>query len=231
MTELCKASDNMWELIVAHPALLLVMNRFGLSLGVGDKTVREACKEKHIDENTFLAVINLTINESKDYEVSPEEISLKALTAYLMNAHAYFFNFRYPSIRQKLIDAIDRSDAQFYALMLRYYDEYVNELKLHTEFEEKTIFARVDSNLKEETQVHTPIGNLHRWHEQIAMKMNEIKNIIIKYFPPNEDSSALNLAVYDLFACEEEFNNHCRIEDLLLTPAILANEIKAKKKR
>lgn len=219
----------MWELIVAHPALLLIMNRFGLSLGVGDKTVREACEEKHIDENTFLAVINLTINESGEDTVSPEDISLKSLTAYLINAHAYFFNFRYPSIRQKLIDAIDRSDAQFYALMLRYYDEYVNELKLHTEFEEKTIFARVDSNLTLKEEIH--IGNLHRWHEQIAMKMNEIKNIVIKYFPPNEDSSALNLAVYDLFACEEEFNNHCRIEDILLTPAILANEVKAKKKR
>jgi len=229
MTERCKASDNMWELIVAHPALLLIMNRFGLSLGVGDKTVREACEEKHIDENTFLAVINLTINESGEDTVSPEDISLKSLTAYLINAHAYFFNFRYPSIRQKLIDAIDRSDAQFYALMLRYYDEYVNELKLHTEFEEKTIFARVDSNLTLKEEIH--IGNLHRWHEQIAMKMNEIKNIVIKYFPPNEDSSALNLAVYDLFACEEEFNNHCRIEDILLTPAILANEVKAKKKR
>jgi regulator of cell morphogenesis and NO signaling len=231
MIKLCKAGDNMWELIVEHPALLLIMNRFGLSLGVGDKTILEACQEKNIDENTFLAVINLTINETETDMVSPEEISLKSLTAYLMNAHAYFFNFRYPSIRQKLIDAIDHSDAQFYALMLRYFDEYVNELKIHTDFEEKSIFTRVNRNMDEEDQVHAPIGNLHRWHEQIAMKMNEIKNIIIKYFPPNEDGSALNLAVYDLFACEEEFNTHCRIEDLLLTPAILANENKVKKKR
>lgn len=221
----------MWELIVTHPAMLLIMNRFGLSLGVGDKTVGEACREKQIDENTFLAVINLTIHPSDNYAIAPEEISLKTLTDYLMNAHAYFFNFRYPSIRQKLIAAIDRSDAQFYALMLRYYDEYVDELKQHTDFEEKTIFKRAESFVNEEIHTHTPIGSLHRWHEQIAMKVNEIKNIIIKYFPPNEDSSALNLAVYDLFACEEEFNTHCRIEDLLLTPAIVANENKAKKKR
>ncbi|MBB3186058.1 hemerythrin domain-containing protein [Microbacter margulisiae] len=231
MKPLCKADDTFWELIVAEPEILLVMNRFGLSLGVGDKTIHEVCQEKHIDENTFLAISNLTIHDDEDYTISPEHISLKTLTDYLINAHDYFFNFRYPAIRQKLIAAIDRSDEQFYALMLRYFDEYVHELQMHTDFEEKTIFSHIIPAQDVADASHMPIGNLHRWHEQINLKMNEIKNIIIKYFPPNEDASALNLAVYDLFACEEEFNIHCRIEDLLLTPAILANESKAKKKR
>ncbi|MGC9151316.1 MAG: hemerythrin domain-containing protein [Microbacter sp.] len=223
MTEPCKSNDTLWELIVAHPSILLVMNRFSLSLGVGDKTVHEICQEKKIDEQTFLAILNMTVL-SDHYQVDPATISLPTLISYLKNAHHYFFNFRYPAIRQKLIDAIDQTDKKFYELMLRYYDEYVDALKQHTEYEEKSIFSLAASTTGSETGMQKPILGLQRWHSQIELKMNELKNIIIKYFPSNDDASALNLAVYDLFACEEEFSIHCRIEDQLLTPAIQINE-------
>lgn len=222
MNDPCKSNDNLWELIVAHPSILLVMNRFNLSLGVGDKTVHEMCIEKKIDEPTFLAILNLTV--LSDHYVDPATVSLPTLIAYLKNAHHYFFHYRYPSIRQKLIDAIDRSDKKFYELMLHYYDKYVDALKEHTEFEEKSIFSLAELTLQGRISTQKPIIGMQRWHSQINMKMNELKNIIIKYFPSNENASALNLAVYDLFACEEEFSIHCRIEDQLLTPAIQAYE-------
>jgi len=230
MTEPIKSNDNLWELIVAHPSILLVMNRFSLSLGVGDKTVHEICLEKKIDEPTFLAILNMTV--LPDYDpMEPSTISLPTLIDYLRNAHHYFFHFRYPAIRQKLIDAIDRSDKKFYELMLRYYDEYVDALKQHTDYEEKSIFSFASSLTETEISTQKPILGLQRWHSQIELKMNELKNIIIKYFPSSDDASALNLAVYDLFACEEEFSIHCRIEDQLLTPAIQANEQRKTKRK
>ena len=51
-----RATDKMSDLICDNYSLLMVMSRFGLSLGFGDKTVRDVCEAQGVDCNTFLAV-------------------------------------------------------------------------------------------------------------------------------------------------------------------------------
>ena len=53
-----KPTDKMAGLIDDNIMLLMVMSRFGMSLGFGDKTVQEVCSTQHVDCNTFLAVAN-----------------------------------------------------------------------------------------------------------------------------------------------------------------------------
>ena len=48
----------MIDLISDNYSLLQVMSRFGLSLGFGDKTVKEVCEMNGVDCPTFLAVVN-----------------------------------------------------------------------------------------------------------------------------------------------------------------------------
>lgn len=50
----------MRDLVNDNGSLLLVMARFGISLGFGDKSVRDVCRAHHVDENTFLEVANLS---------------------------------------------------------------------------------------------------------------------------------------------------------------------------
>ena len=53
-----KFSDKMIDLISDNYSLLQVMSRFGLSLGFGDKTVKEVCEMNGVDCPTFLAVVS-----------------------------------------------------------------------------------------------------------------------------------------------------------------------------
>ena len=53
-----KSSDKMSALINANPLLLMAMSRFGISLGFGDATVQQICKDQGVDCPTFLAVAN-----------------------------------------------------------------------------------------------------------------------------------------------------------------------------
>lgn len=48
----------MIDLIGDNYSLLQVMSRFGLSLGFGDKTVKEVCEMNNVDCQTFLVVVN-----------------------------------------------------------------------------------------------------------------------------------------------------------------------------
>ena len=53
-----KPTDKMIDLIGDNYSLLQVMSRFGLSLGFGDKTVKEVCEMNNVDCQTFLVVVN-----------------------------------------------------------------------------------------------------------------------------------------------------------------------------
>ena len=44
-----KHTDKMRDLVREHSSLILVMGRFGISLGFGDKTVREVCRTHGVD--------------------------------------------------------------------------------------------------------------------------------------------------------------------------------------
>ena len=57
-----EASDKMISLIRDNYNLLQSLGSFGISLGFGDKTVKQVCDDQNVDTNTFLAVVNFTIN-------------------------------------------------------------------------------------------------------------------------------------------------------------------------
>ena len=55
----------------------------------------------------------------------------------------------------------------------------------------------------------------------MSARLGELKNIILKYCPANADVDLLNDALYDIYRCEVELESHCRLEDMLLVPAIM----------
>ncbi len=77
------SSDKMSDLICDNYSLLMVMSRFGIALGFGDKTVGEVCEMQNVDCNTFLAVSNFISNGECRYDESDFDFSLVAMMDYL----------------------------------------------------------------------------------------------------------------------------------------------------
>ena len=115
-----KPTDKMIDLIGDNYSLLQVMSRFGLSLGFGDKTVKEVCEMNKVDCQTFLVVVNFMAEGFSRMDGSADDISIPALVDYLRQAHIYFLDYCLPAIRRKLIEAIDCSqdDDSFVLIML-----------------------------------------------------------------------------------------------------------------
>lgn len=215
------ADDKMIELICENYHLLLVMSRFGLSMGFGDKTVKEVCEAHTVDSKTFLAIVNFLQEGHNQIIDSPEQLSVQSLMDYLKQSHLYFLNFNLPTIRRKLMEAIDcsREDGIAY-LILKFYDEYVHEVRRHMEYEDKYVFTYVNELLAGHKRENYKIEVFSRKHTQIEEKLSELKNIIIKYY--NADASnLLNAALFDIFTCEEELLSHNMVEDYLFVPAVL----------
>ncbi len=213
----------MCDLVCDRYAVLQVMSRFGISLGFGDKTIAEVCAESKVDTKTFLAVVNLLLNNNTG-ELS-KEISVRSLTDYLHNSHGYFLNFRLPAIRRKLIEAVDCAVNDVSFAIMRFFDEYVAEVTRHMNYEETTVFPYVNSLLEGKRPANYSMDIFRRHHDQIESRLRELKNIIIKYYPSG-GTNELNGVLFDIFSCEEELASHNAVEDIIFVPAVeqLAND-------
>lgn len=215
-------NDKMCDVICDEPALLQMICRFGIPLGVGDKTVDEICRANGVDTATFLAVANYIKTGSKSVEYSVERVSVKALITYLAQAHAYFLNYQMPTIRRKLLEAIDCScENEVAYLILKFYDEYTLEVRKHMQHENRKIFSYVRALLDGVSTPDFEIAVFARTHEKgIELKLQELKNIIIKYCQGVEGYEKLAGVLYDIFNCEADLRMHCAVEDDLFVPAV-----------
>ena len=215
----------MRDLVKDNSALILVMGRFGISLGFGDKSVREVCRMHHVNENTFLEVVNFV--SSKDYNY--ESVSLPSLIGYLKQAHDYYLDFNLPNIRRKLIEAIDCSGTDELAmLILKFYDEYVTEVRKHMEYENEVVFSYVEQLSQGFLNRNYTISNFAGKHTPIGYKLKELKDIIIRYYP-EKNNYQLNQVLLEIILSEQDLTSHCMIEDKLFIPAVKLIEQQLKK--
>ncbi len=206
----------MRDLVRNNSELILVMGRFDISLGFGDKTVREVCRTHHVDEKTFLAVVNYVAG--RDYRF--EDVSLSSLIRYLKQSHEYFLDFNLPNIRRKLIEAVDCSDGNDIAmLIIRFYDEYVQAVRKHMEYENETVFSYVEQLSQGHLKRNYTISEFASKHAPIGDKLKELKDVIIRCYP-EKNNYLLNAALLEIISCEQDLTSHCMIEDKLFVPAV-----------
>ncbi len=218
-------NDKMAELMSAEPDILQLIVRFRLPLGVGDKTIQEVCLENNVHTPTFLTLVNYKLSLEND--INYDNLSLPTLMNYLKLAHEHFFSFSLPMLRRKLIEAINYSvsDSKIPMLIIRFFDEYVNEISLHMQHENEQLFPYVEKLLAGEKSDGFDIEIFAHQHravddQHIADKLTELKNLIIRYYPQNGENELLFSALEDLFNFEKELNMHCNFEDEILLPAV-----------
>lgn len=201
-----KATDKICDLMAHEEDAIQIISRFGLEMGVGDQTIEQACELHNVHTPTFLAIVNYKVFHQR---AIPEDIDLPTLQRYLQNAHAYFLDFRLPRLRRALIEAIIPADpaTKIPGLILRCYDEFVEEIRTHIAHENEGLFEEHEHD-----------------DERITGKLTEIKNLIIKYYPSQENQSPITYLLIsvmsDLWHTEQDFADHCAIEDDILRPAL-----------
>ena len=221
-----KPSDKMCDLICKGPVaeyghssveeqVLQLMNRFGISMGIGDLSIATVCANHQVNCDTFLAIVNYAIHRDIPTQL---DIDIPTLHRYLENAHTYFLQFQLPRIRQELLEAINlaQTSTQVPLMIIQFFDEYAQEIKAH-----------IDHEAEHSYEQHA------RDDEHIANKAHELKTLIIKYYPRDTQNSSseqmrlLYAALHDLRHFDNELALHCAIEDNIMLPA-LRKEVKSK---
>lgn len=211
----------MYDVLCDEHHLFQMLSRFGIPLGFGEKNVREVCKESNVDVTTFLAVANYVKVGPEVASYYVDKVSAAALTDYLKRAHSYFLDFQLPDIRRRLVSSINCSDANEVAfLILQFFDEFMRDVRHHMEAENKKMFRSVDQLLQGGSISDTQFLQFAHSNESFNHKLQELKNLIIKYYKGDGPNELLNTVLFDLFNCEEDLQLHRGVENDLFLPAV-----------
>ena len=211
----------MYDVLCDEHHLFQMLSRFGIPLGFGEKNVREVCKESNVDVTTFLAVANYVKVGPEVASYYVDKVSAAALTDYLKRAHSYFLDFQLPDIRRRLVSSINCSDANEVAfLILQLFDEFMRDVRHHMEAENKKMFRSVDQLLQGGSIPDTQFLQFAHSNESFNHKLQELKNLIIKYYKGDGPNELLNTVLFDLFNCEEDLQLHRGVENDLFLPAV-----------
>lgn len=218
----------MISLIKDNYDILQSLGCFGISLGFGDKTVKEICEQNGVDTYTFLAIVNFTINGYTDVE-NDELLSVPTLLHYLEASHVYFIGYQLPSIRRELAESIDEND-NLGKLIMKLYDEYAHDIKTHMMYEEKDLFPYVNALLEDRPTDNYSIETFSKNHDESSEKLKELKILIIKYMPADaHNNNQLMATLHDIYNNEVWLTMHAMIEDNILVPAIRRVETLSKR--
>ena len=207
-SHLFSADMKLADVIHADYSLLLLLHRFGINLGFGDKTVRECCEANHVSCTLFLMICNVYSNE----QYLPTEKEIEGIDTI---EPAY-------GIPSKWIS--EGCEQQHQQILNLFFNEYKNEVIRHFDYEEVTVFPYISNMVKGARPGDYEIGVFRENHSNIDDKLNDLKNIIMKYLPGDTLSDMHIRVLFGIFALEEDLSKHSLIEDKILVPLVMKLE-------
>jgi len=226
--------SRMADIIHADYQLIPVIGRFGIEFGFGNKTIEDVCKEKEINVWFVLEIINSYHDSNYFPKKSLQSFPAKLIIDYLSNTHDYYLRVKIPEIQ----DYIDNMELKVKAenhknivLLNGFFNEYKEELRLHLEKEEKYVFPYIldienairKKDISEDLYnkiLNNSIENYERNHEDAEVKLNDLKNLVIKFMPPVLCRELCQNLLIEIFRLESDLANHANIEDKVLIPKI-----------
>lgn len=211
------------DLLAADGNLLSILQRLDIKLGFGEATVAELCNRYGISTELFLMICN--IYSSSDYIPNTDTLEpgdIRSITAYLRASHRYYVGTCFPAIHDGIHSLVNELDEVSRKLIDKFYDDYDCEINNHFMFEENIVFPYIEklSAQSKECPGSFRISKFEENHSNVDEKLNDLKNIIIKYLP-EEYSSPLRFEILkDIYNLERDLQKHSLIENRLLVSLV-----------
>ena len=203
---------KMAEMIASNYDLILMLPRFGIPLGFGEKTVKEVCRDCGVDDHFFLTVCNIYTFD--DYRPDSEDVSRidnRLVAEHLRASHRYYLEERLPHLQHHL-DHITEKAGQSGEILRKYYADYCREVREHVRKEEKNL-DQILSN----ASAHS-LSHYMQSHDNIRDRLSDLTQIIYKYLPGERLNEEMMELVFDILQLRVLEPVELDAQELLLVP-------------
>ncbi len=224
---------KMADLIHRNYHILPIINRFGINLGFGEKSIEQICVEKNINTDFFIEIVNVFLNDDYFPQKNLQKFDVQIILDFLKESHAYFIDVKLEQIEKKINKLLKIYSADVFPkinLIRNFYVEYKKEFSEHIKYEDEFIFPYVQKVIDAHAQntklekTDFSIKDFLANHTDVEEKLFDLKNIIIKYLELPANQCISNEILSDLFDFEKDLQNHQIFEEKVLVPAVLKLE-------
>ena len=215
MNKLIDLDTKVSDIVVHYPATVTVLNRFGIWLGVGDKTVGKICEEHHINACFFSAILNTYIN--KDY--FPEKIldgfSAKEIVDYLSKTNSYYEHYQLPNIERHFQFLIGKSRPQNnnLELMLKFFHEMKQELLNRIAYDREYRFPELLSQA-----TGNSFERENDEQDTIEDKIDDLISMIVIHLQGDYDANLGYAVLIAIISLKKDITQNNRIRNRIMRP-------------
>ena len=208
---------KMADMIASNYDLILMLPRFGIPLGFGDKSVKEVCRDNGVDENFFLTVCNIyTFDDYRPDNEEVDKIDNRLVVEHLRASHRYYIEERLPHLQHHLDHIADRAGEQSSVVLKKYFADYCREVREHVRREERNLVDMLEHEGSSREKGMS--DHYQRSHDNIKDKLSDLTQIIYKYIPGERLNEEMMELVFDIMQLSRDLEKHAEIEELLLLP-------------
>ncbi|MDY9919511.1 regulatory protein, luxR family [Porphyromonadaceae bacterium NLAE-zl-C104] len=188
----------MADVLMEHNELIPVLNRFGIRLGVGDKTIVELCDEYTLNPDFILTILNVYLNENYLPEAS--------LALFDAQSIADYFQCTVESYIHELIPNIGKHLNAFIVIS-------------GSENEELRILNDIFQKFKEKMTEH--LQNQTLFDDDFPYELlHDLKNILIRHLSKEFNQNLIYAIIFSVHSFEKDLAIHNRLRKKVLRPKL-----------
>lgn len=214
---LLSPSTSLSEALKREPALIPVINRLGVFLGTGDKSIDSVCHSHGLDTHFFLTILNTFANEEYFPESHLKALDPAMITEYLRLTEESYLEFQIPNIERHFSSLLQRSgDGNNLKLMKSFFDEVKQDLTALLSFDLHRWFVDIASP----TVVHdltVPDG------KGVEEKISDLRNMMIMHLSGSYDTNLCYAVINAIITFEKDFRQNNRIRNRILYPIYVSS--------
>ena len=219
------------EVVEEHTSLIPVINRFGIRLGLGDKSVNQICEEYGIDPDFFLIVINTFLNEEYFPEKKLQMFHTSQIIDYLTKTNSYYARYQLPNIERHLSSFISMSSPDNGSLNLigKFFSSFKEELTARIENDGKVWFPyclelsnKLHASQTAEELKELQLCTIKREEDRIEALLYDLKSILIKHISGEYNENLCYAVIFSIGSLEKDIKQHNRIRYRILAPMAMA---------
>ncbi|MCM1377270.1 MAG: hypothetical protein NC097_03040 [Clostridium sp.] len=227
--------SKLYDAIFCDPSLLPVLDRFGITLGVGDATIEDICFSHDLNPDFLLAVINTFLNDDYFPEAISHTFKISALIDFLAKTNEYYSREQLPNIERHFNLLLQRSHDKrslqsFFNFFLELKADLLECDRLDTEHwfpyiyqkSEDTIYAN-DSICWNPDLVHAlPDGLSEAFLSRDAVedKIADLESLFILHLHGDYDKTLCLAVINAIFMLHKDIRQNNRIRNRILLPIV-----------
>ena len=192
--------------------MIPVLNRFGIKLGVGDKTLEELCNENNLDSELIITVLNVYLN--KDYVPDLlESIETESIVEYFQHTVENYIHELIPNIEKHLNAFIVLSSSVMNV------DNNHSLNNNETDNEELGMLRLLFMKFKE--RMTNYLKRIANYDEDFPDDLlHDLKNILIKHLSTDYNQNLCHAVIFSIHSFEKDLEAHNRLREKVLQPKV-----------